>query len=196
MQVDKLAFDRGEAEKLLRKYKEHKNWSSPLDAEIAKIAEYVSKGKVIVRGIGSVVLAGANAEGLPKLAIMRADQAMCYLDYHHSGRAVMHNRERFLTGHIADSLRFEFAAGALPAEMVHIGKRYGAVVPHIPPDIRPKRGVQNYTILWEAVWKPDPPVDPILMRRIGKTDFYMVCATWDLSPIERFVMKSAMDRRQ
>ena len=51
---------------------------------------------------------------------------------------------------------------------------YRAVVPLIPIHLRPKRGLQNYHVLWEAEWRPAPPVDPLLLRRIGVSDLWVV----------------------
>ena len=47
-----------------------------------------------------------------------------------------------------------------------------------------KRGLQLYTILWEAEWAVDPlpPGDPALLRKLGG-DLYIVLGTWDLTPL-------------
>jgi hypothetical protein len=39
------------------------------------------------------------------------------------------------------------------------------MVPIVPVHLRPKHGLQNYHILWEAEWHPVPPTDPMLLRR-------------------------------
>ena len=64
-----------------------------------------------------------------------------------------------------------------------------AIVPNIPPRLRPKRGLQLYTVLWEAIWSVDPlpPSDPALLRKLGG-DLYIVLGTWDLSPLEQAVL--------
>jgi hypothetical protein len=70
--------------------------------------------------------------------------------------------------------------------------RRQAITPPIPPEERPKRGLPGYHILWEAVWKHLPPVDPMLLKRIGKTDFWIVLAAWELTDVERAVLGSHM----
>ena len=55
----------------------------------------------------------------------------------------------------------------------------------MPIHLRPKRGLANYHVLWEAEWTPSPPRDPFLLRRIGKADLWLVVAQWDLTEVER-----------
>ena len=69
-------------------------------------------------------------------------------------------------------------------------------MPHIPPDIRPKRGIQNYHVLYEAVWRREIPVDPLLLRRIGTTgDLWTVLGAWELTELERAVLASHMPKQ-
>ena len=62
----------------------------------------------------------------------------------------------------------------------------------MPVDIRPKRGIENYHVLFEAIWQPVPPVDPMLVRRLGEADLWVVVAAWDLTEVERTVLASRM----
>lgn len=196
MLVDQLTFDPQDAAKLLRKYQEHKAYQKPIDAEIEKIAKLITSGKAIIRGIGSVVLAGLNEHKLPKLAIMRADQPWCHLTANANGSARMLSGIDYATGNTAAAKVFDFPENSFPGidSSYHRGG-WRAIAPHIPPDVRPHRGIENYTLLWEAEWRAVPPVDPILARRIGKSDFFIVLAQWDLTPIERFVMQSRIGRQ-
>jgi len=65
-------------------------------------------------------------------------------------------------------------------------------VPLIPVHLRPKRGLANYHILWEAEWRRLPPVDPLLIRRLGKGDLWVVVAAWDLTEVERAAIAARM----
>jgi hypothetical protein len=65
-----------------------------------------------------------------------------------------------------------------------------AIVPSIPPPLRPNN-VEKYFILWDAVWTPAPPVDPLLLKRIGR-DIFVVVAQWDLTPLERSVLEGRL----
>jgi hypothetical protein len=65
-----------------------------------------------------------------------------------------------------------------------------AQVPHVPPSLRPERGLAGYHILWEATWHqlhPRPARDPALLKHIGG-DLYAVVAIWDLTDLERAVL--------
>ncbi len=60
-------------------------------------------------------------------------------------------------------------------------------MPIIPVHLRPKRGLVNYHILWEAEWTKTYPADPYLLRRFGG-DAWLVVAGWELTDVERAVM--------
>lgn len=64
-----------------------------------------------------------------------------------------------------------------------------AIVPNVPPPLRPAHALSGYQILWEAEWAvhPVPPVDPALLKHVGG-DLYAVVAVWDLSPLEQAVL--------
>ena len=193
MNVDQLVLSQDEAVKLLHRYQTHKHYAkpNPIDAEVEHIAKMISKGKVVIRGLGSVIGAGLNEDThLPKLAIARADSPWCRLNTRKDGGATMLSGIEWADGRTARSRVFEFDAGSFPSlASVHKWSHH-AIMPHIPPDIRPRRGIENYTVIWEALWEKVPPVDPILARRIGQSDFFLVLAQWDLTEVERAVMQS------
>src|SRR5207253_8584714 len=62
-----------------------------------------------------------------------------------------------------------------------------AMVPIIPPHLRPADALSNYYILSEAHWSPEPPRDPFLLKRIDGF-LFAVLAAWDLTEIERAVL--------
>lgn len=65
-----------------------------------------------------------------------------------------------------------------------------AMVPHVPPGLRPVHSLDGYAVLFEVEeWAPDPtaPRDPALLKHIGG-DLYAVLATWDLTPLEQSVL--------
>jgi hypothetical protein len=190
MHVQKLVITEAEAVKLLQRYQTHKNYEKPnaFDMEVTRIAKLIAKGKMIIKAQGSIVGAGLNDNKLPKLAIARADAPWCRLNVVYPQTAVMLSGIEWSNGKTARDKIFKFEANAFPG--IVAGKnQHRAIMPHIPPDIRPKRGIENYHVLWEAVWEKVPPVDPILLRRVGKSDFFMVLAQWELTEVEREVMR-------
>lgn len=190
MEVAQLKISKDDAAVVLRKYKEHKVHQTPVDWEIQRLARLIAMGEVVIRGKESILRAGVNDEGLPKLAMARADNSHAHLRCWANGSGYMADVEN-PTG-VTSKLRYI----ELPAGFMRLGNwaTHKAIVPHIPPEHRPARGLANYTIFWEAEWQKSYPVDPILARRVGRTDFFVVLAQWDLTSIEREVLMSRMGR--
>lgn len=182
MKVERLQMDPELARELRQKYQSHRVHQTPADAEIAAIYKRISQGKTVIRALESIVKAGLNAEGFPKLAIARADMATCFWNPRSN---VCTFGERWPRGRSRKTIRMDWPglnSNKYQAE---------AVVPIIPVHLRPKRGLKNYHILWEAEWTKRYPVDPYLLRRFGG-DAWLVVAAWDLTDVERAVMQSRM----
>ena len=63
-----------------------------------------------------------------------------------------------------------------------------ALVPTVPPRLRPAGNLDSYHVLFEPEWQGDPePADPALLKHIGG-DLWAVVATWDLTPLEAAVL--------
>jgi hypothetical protein len=182
MNVEELKMDKDRARELWRKYQEHRAYQTPHDEEIAKIYKQIAQGRTVIRALASIAAAGMNEQGLPKLAIARADEKTIEWNCHiNSGEFIPAWNCRSRTRRIRvpwQGLRYD-------------GKSGKAVVPMIPIHLRPKRGIQNYHILWEADWK-EIPKDPYLLRRFAG-DAWLVVAAWDLTEVERAVMGSRLN---
>ncbi len=199
MDVAKIALDAEKAGELYRAYREHKHYSTPIDDEIRSAYRAISKGKLVIQAIESVKAAGLNAEGFPKLAIGRATEKTCVLRTAADGSCTMSGsswdrRWGGSKGRQDDRLSFPKGSFPFPTTKRHWGKtgdftletKHGqAQMPIIPLHLRPKQALDQYHVLFEAEWTPIPPVDPYLLRRIGQADLWIVCAMWDLSPVER-----------
>lgn len=186
MQTQPITLDRDEARALYRKYKEHLHYSQPIDHEIMRAYQLIAQGRLIIKALESITKAGLGSDGLPKLAIVQADAAHCYLNnIAADGSCQMtmvsgwsrRNNERA-------GKRFRFPASSFPFAGNHRFK-YEAIVPIVPLSVRPARGLANYHILWEAHWSRMVPVDPFLLRRIGLGDMWLVVAMWELTPVEQ-----------
>lgn len=193
METVALELDREEAARLMRKYREHRAYQTPIDQEIESIYRAIARGGVVIRAFDSIRKGGADHKGLPKLAICRADAKECFVRISGDGSARFMDTA-WINGNTAKSRYFDFEAGSfpIPGGRVASGK---AMVPLIPVDVRPARGLANYTILFEPIWEPVPPIDPMLLRRIGKGDSWLVVAAWNLSEIERAVMADRIRAR-
>lgn len=185
MHVEKLTVDREKARDLWRQYKTHQHYSTPMDAEIQRTYKMLAQGRTVIRALESIRLAGLNDQLLPKLAILRADHSHVELRMRSDGGAMMEAPGLHRGGR---GQSFSWPAGSFARSTWVYGK---AQLPIIPIHLRPKRGLANYHVLWEAEWTPIPPRDPYLLRRIGG-DMWLVVAAWELTEVERAAMATRM----
>ena len=195
MHTELVQVPRGEAAILARKYKEHRAYSEPIDWEVQRAYTLLASGKVIIRAIESIKQAGLNREFLPKLALTPANATHCHIRRWRDGSMVMSPQPDFWKTN-KKQFRFRESTFAFPVESFPVQQwrndrgraetsEHKAQVPIIPAYLRPKRGLPNYHVLWEAEWERVPPRDPYLLRRIGQSDMWLVVAHWDLTEVER-----------
>jgi hypothetical protein len=185
-----VTISRDAARDLWRAYQKHKHYSTPIDKEVANAYQKLAQGKLVIKALESVATAGVNERGLPLLAIARADARTCRLSMYGNGGAVMSTGNGPSRRNTTSTVRFEFPAGTFPGTAGW--KNAESVVPHPPLHLRPKRGLQNYHVLYEAIWTKAPPVDPFLIRRLGKGDLWLVLAMWDLTEVERAALAARL----
>jgi hypothetical protein len=197
MQTLTVALDRGEARRLYREYRKHQHWSRPIDWECQRAYQLIAAGRMIIQAIESVRRAGVKTEGedagFPLLALARADATACTAGFSHDGSCTMtadDYRARYRwrganNGPIPSPSLVAWPAGSFPRPPGAGRWRATALVPSPPLHLRPKRGLANYHTLFEAEWTKIPPHDPLLLRRIGKGDLWLVVAQWALTPVER-----------
>ncbi len=185
MKVEALTqVDAKQARELWQRYQTHKHYQTPADAEIAAIYKRIAQGKTVIRALESIRVAGLNEQGCPKLAIARADMTSCFW-VPQAQRCTF--GERWPRARSRKTLTMEWPQLNDLRRGFQDRYHYEAIVPIIPVHLRPKRGLQNYHILWEAEWTQRYPVDPYLLRRFGG-DAWLVVAAWDLTDVERAVM--------
>lgn len=182
MKVETLqTIDKETAATLYRKYREHRAYQKPHDAEIEQIYKRISQGRTVIRALESIRAAGLDGEGLPRLAICPAHMSNCW--WRPSANACTFGPEYPRANERRSVVRMDWPG-------LHSPKwRAVATVPLIPIHLRPRRGLANYHILWEAEWTKKYPVDPYLLRRFGG-DAWLVVAAWDLTDVERAVMSA------
>lgn len=201
MQTQQITMTRHEARGLYRSYKKHLHYSKPIDRECMRAYQLLGQGRLIIKALESITIAGLNEQGLPKLAICRADALSCELRLEmNGGTARMHDPrvlprsppKRKYAGwdEVQQSKSvFVFPRGSfknVPQDIY----RAVALVPLVPVHLRPQRGLANYHILWEAEWTKVVPHDPFLLRRIGNADLWLVVAAWDLTEVERAALST------
>lgn len=195
METVDIEMDAAEALRLYKAYQRDRHFETPIDREIKRTYREIAKGNTVIKALESIVSAGAHADGTPKLGLVRADQTRCIMRRGHDGHFSMsapgyENRTR-----AAAEMRFEFPEGSLPpmrdpSHPTGWWQPREAIVPIIPLHLRPRTGLDGYHILWEAEWNRTVPIDPFLLKRLGKGDLWLVVAAWDLTPVERAALQS------
>jgi hypothetical protein len=156
------------------------------DQEILAGYRALSRGKRIISLRAAMIGAGFTPEGYPKLAITRADQKRVHVNVERWNRNVTFIPEgrSFFETRMAREFRFTFR-GIGPELREQL--RAWAFVPIVPAGLRPESPLCDYHILFEAEWRPVPPKDPILLKRLGQ-DLFAVVAHWNLTEVERAVI--------
>jgi len=162
-------------------------------------AEYVAlknayrellRGRQVIDLIETMRQAGVDSLGRPRLAIIRADARLCWF----STAQLRGKRSRYVP---TFTMRSTWRPTMSESVQLPVGtfegltqKTLRAVVPTIPPSLLPAGDLARYHILWEAEWET-VPVDPMLLRYLGK-NLYVVLAAWNLTPLERAVLRDSI----
>jgi hypothetical protein len=193
METMTVKIDREKARELYRDYLTHQNYEKPIDEEIRRTYRLIAAGRLVIQALESVRLAGQDEPGFPKLAIARADQKVQHAYVRADGSARMApNMWNTRRQAAARMTGFDWPPGAFPRPTLR-GFHGEALVPLVPLPLRPKRGLENYHILWEADWRRAVPHDPLLLRRLGQGDLWLVLAQWDLTEVERAALATRVN---
>jgi hypothetical protein len=162
--------------------------------QLIRLADTVRAGGVT--RVEARAWSGKYTAVLPRLAVCRADARRCHTNgvdpdgmvnfyagvpdrYGYSPSKSKLNRVTLPDGTFPEDQRTE---RGYSRSTHHI-----AVVPTIPPPLRPPHNLSGYRVLWEADWTEQVPVDPALLKHVGG-DLYAVVAVWNLSELERAVL--------
>lgn len=195
MQTTEIEMDAAEAYRLYQAYQRDRHFETPVDREIKRTYREIAKGNTVIKALESIVTAGAHEDGTPKLGLVRADQTRCIMRRTYEGSFSMSAPGFDNKSRPASDMHYGFPDGSLPVQAdASTGRHWWqpreAIVPIIPLHLRPRTGLHNYHILWEAEWNRTVPVDPFLLRRLGKGDLWLVVAAWDLTEVERAALQS------
>ena len=166
------------------------------DKTVMAAYKALAKKKTVIDLVQVIRETGEFSNHMPKLAIARADYAgkVCFCWRNRWGDVVFdiegslnYNRRNSTTRIRNRFFGFSDLRGRNFEELREVEAK--ATIPLIPPQIRPPDSMLNkYWILWEAVWKIEPPKDPILLKHLGE-NLYAVVAEWDLTPIEQAILR-------
>jgi len=186
MDVQLIEMNKEEAREA---YLEYRQGRESEDEEIARIYKAIAKEQPVFDVNEVMAKAGMDHYQHPKLAICRADAEFVWLHTWSNGRVAFcmdRNWEQYWSRRYVS-----IPEGFFPSDIEQNTWRakFRAIVPIIPPNLRPKFKLSNYHILWEPKWAEDPrpPYDPYLCKRLGGPVF-SVLAAWDLTEVERMVI--------
>ena len=159
--------------------------------DLKKVYEAIADGKRVLDVYEVFEKTQTDEKGFPKLAIARADRKKIYLT--RMGNFEYRYIKTDFRGWKRTSGKLDFS---LPrntfTNLVKAGdKRYSTKVPLIPVKHFPKDDLSKYYILWEVEdWQEEEilPTDPFLLKRLTK-NLFVIIAEWDLTPLEKAVMK-------
>jgi hypothetical protein len=207
-----VTVDRQEALDKLKEYKAALKVSrSEHDRMMKAVYTALSEGLGIINPHAAILKAGIDQQSFPKLAICRADFRTVFFKRFWSGNgnvsAFSTSATNFLSKPVkaAQASNKQFVLQDLPTINLDRPSQYWnvvkAMVPIIPPEHRPSDlNLSQYCILWEVdKWEalprpPQPPGDPMLLKRLGQSGLYAVMAWWNLSDIEKLVLGSMLGR--
>jgi hypothetical protein len=168
------------------------------DVALMQAYKHLARGTAVIDLQAAMTQAGSKLfDGclipLPCLAIVPSDAPECVLGLSRDGGAT------FKTEKWSRSRKTSvtFPAGTFPRvtyEQLWQVCDHTTMTPIIPPHLRPKHELAGYRTLWEVeAWKKEPPKDPMLLKPLGGM-LYAVLATWDLTEMERAVLRGRIRR--
>jgi hypothetical protein len=197
MDAKTLIVSKEEANVLYREYREAlRTHRDQYLHDLKTVYGHMKHGRAVLDVWQAFRDSGLDANGDPKIAICRSDAARCTLRKSPDGGA----RFMAVDGWKALKEDVSLPAGSFTwsrgeptyqgGPRVILREKLATVVPVVPAKFLPKTGLNNFYTLWE-VEKWDlvtPPVDPMLLRRVSP-NMFVVMATWDLTEIERAVLR-------
>jgi len=209
MNVTAIQMDPAEAQRKLIAYREalSNRHNKAVEVEFDAAAEAyaaLAKGTPLIDPAEAIRACGWRPDGRPVLAVARADQKRVSFEVGRNSR--LWTQERGYYGPWAPmewvfrasrerwdrqrARNLQFTVPQVGTEPPVTPKSGRAMVPLVPPDVYPARGLDlsKHFVLWEVEnWDFAPPIDPMLLRPIGG-NLWAVIAQWDLTEVERAII--------
>ncbi len=194
MNVETITMPEDEAIAKVNAYRNGLRRRADSEYRVALTAyEALAAGKALINIDEVFATAELNAEGFPNIAIGRADRIEVRAQRHGGS----HNCEfSTATGALGGQWTGNHPGLTIDCTLSNEGKgwksRY-ALLPMVPPEVRPKGQLKDYHILWEVDhWSKEPktriaPVDPILLKHLTGP-LYVIMGAWDLTEVERCIV--------
>lgn len=168
------------------------------DEAVRRAYRVARRGLPIINLPNSIAAGGWFPNGLPRIAVVRADVPWCWVRVETwgapRGRTILTYSDTLdRRGWAAVGRHRVSVTVPSPSSTSNRGHRGRTIVPTIPPDLRPKaRRLHLFHVLWEVeAWEDVAPADPALLRHLGG-NLWSVHAVWDLTEIERAVLTDGL----
>jgi hypothetical protein len=204
MKIEEFSLKRRKAYELWKEYSAalKRNPKDEFLKDMKAVYTQLKSGRKVVDITNVIQKAGLKEDYSPRLAIAPANARICFCLYRHDGLMKFSGKmfDRYNTS--VEDVAIRNTMPKIPdKEFLNVTwegdkeKRWTAPVPVIPASIRPSKYSKqwtNYYVLWEVEnWKPEPPKDPYLLRRLTR-NMFVVVAGWNLTELERAVMKGRL----
>ena len=197
MNVAEITMPEDEARAKVNAYRNGLRRYADAEYRVALTAyEALAAGKALINIDEVFATAELNKLGLPNIAIGRADRVEVRA-YRRSGEFNCEfSTEAVAIGNYGWAGRYpQLTINCRLSDPVPEGKwaKGYALLPMVPPEVRPKGHLRDYFILWEVnEWSHEPktrvaPYDPILLKHLTGP-LYVVMGAWDLTEVERCIV--------
>lgn len=199
MNLDSITLDKAQAREAFLEYRravrarsetESRTREAREDAALMRGYREIIRGHQIINIRDAMLAGGFDDLHRPKLAVCRANARTCRVTSHFDGDVRFYadpSSSSWDTGRYKNDRRPFNGLVTWPEPRFQMVSA-DAIVPLVPPHLRPTFALSNYDILFEADWRPRvAPRDPALIKRLGG-DLFAVIAVWDLTELERAVI--------
>lgn len=206
MNVTTIQPDIKQAREKLKAYRAARHRDAEVEYKrIESAYQELAKGFPLINIADAIREGGVDENGFPKLAFSRADKKEILFYWQEERwtkrRTAFYDFRSPSQWRTFKNLQLTSQVSWNVSEAKCFSYRY-ALVPMVPPDVRPKNGqLKDWHILWEVNhWSKSPQTakvspDPYLLRHIDG-DLYAVIASWDLTPLEEMILNAVRSERQ
>jgi len=187
METDMIEMPKEKALEAYRAYRKILKSKRTREDEIMRRGyKHLAQGRKVINVADALLKAGLDSVGRPRIAIARAHWERAFLRVWDNGSCAFAENDFEWWNNPSVYRRVSFSQGTLGDKRKPV-VGFSAVVPSIPPQFKPTDSLSNYYILWDAKWTREPPVDPLLLKHLGR-NVYVVLAVWDLTPLEKSLL--------
>lgn len=185
MDVSTITMPREQARSAFEQYRDAvKLRHTEEDEQIMRCYRELSLGHDLLDVRRAMTETGLDERGRPKLAMARASWSQAWFNRQWGGGGWFQRDPIVSYSH--RRLYIPFPEDTWPRDSKRDYGAIRAIVPNLPPALRPRGRLDRYFILWEADWQ-EAPVDPILLRHV-RGHLFAILAVWDLTEVERAVI--------